>query len=79
MKKKFVICNILILLLVFISSQVMAQTVTLEADWPSQGERSDNKQVGFSFNGPGRLLVTTYYEPLLIRGNVRSARPAKRR
>lgn len=73
MKKKttFVIWNILIiLLLIFSSSQVMAQTIVLEADWPAQGERSANKQAGFSYNGPGTLTVTQYFEPVVKRGNL---------
>ena len=73
MKKKtlFVICNVLIILvIVFISSQVMAQTIVLEADWPAQGERSAKKQAGFSYNGPGTLTVTQYFEPVVKRGNL---------
>jgi hypothetical protein len=69
-KTAYVICNILSMLLLMLSgSQIMAQSIEVEANWPAQGERSDNKQVGFSYNGPGKLTVTRYFEPVRVYGN----------
>jgi hypothetical protein len=60
---------IVFLFSIFAVIPVIAEALEVEAFWQAQGDRSEPKGVNFSYNGPGKLLITTYYDPMLVYGN----------